>query len=595
MVNDGRDKVSCGSLSVYNRKNMDRITRQLVDDFLASQEIKSISTDKDFELFANYSALSREYNQTFDVKSITIGAGNDTGIDGIAIIVNGYLVDDIDEVNDLLSRNGYIEVTYIFIQAKASPHFEGSKLNNFCFGVKDFFAEQPGLTRNEDVRRFADLSNSILNLAASFRENPKCKMYYITTGQWNEDSNHIAVINNSKRELSLYNLFSDIDFFPVGAIELSKLYRQTKNPNDAEFIFKDKVTLPEISGIGEAYYGIIPFIEFKKILVDDNDNIRSVFDDNVRDFQGENNLVNKKISATITDEKSCHFVILNNGVTVVARKLKTSGNKFMISDFQIVNGCQTSNILYINRDKKDITNLHLPFRLIVTDDDLVKSQITLATNNQTAIKTEQLAALSEFQRNLELYYAATKGEGKLFYERRAKQYNNDNTVIKNRIITVAVQIKSFSAMFLQNPHLVTSFFGTIAKKCNEQGSLIFKADHSYAPYYLSSLAFYKLDGLFRSNSIDGKYRKVRFHLLMLFRLFAEEEKPPQLTDKKTMEKYCQVIIDKILNYDICLTIFSKAINVIDSSEINLSDKQHMKQASIVENILETYKSKFNNL
>jgi len=348
--------------------------------------------------------------------------------------------------------------------------------------------------------------------------------------------------------------------------------------------------LPETKGISEAYYGILGFSEFRRILVDENDKIRSIFDDNVRDFQGIDNPVNSKIRSTLEGKDSKKFVVLNNGVTVVARSLKTSGNKFIISDFQIVNGCQTSNMLYQNRNNINVQSLHVPFRLIVTDDDKVKSQITLATNSQTAIKTEQLAVLSDFQRNLELYYASTEGDGKLYYERRAKQYSNDSTVIKNRIITVANQIKSFSAMFLENPHLVTSFFGTIAKKISSQGASIFLADHSYAPYYLSGLAFYKLDSLFRSGTIDGKFRKVKFHVLMIFRFLAEESQPPPFTSHKKMDEYCKPIVDKLLDSQQCNDLFSKAVEVIEMSEMNLADKQHHKQALMVDKIIEKYRA-----
>lgn len=569
---------------------MDRITKQLVKDFLESQELSESAPDKDFELFSNFSVISKEYNRTFDVRTLTIGSGNDTGIDGIAIIINGFIVDDIDEVNDLIEHNGYLEVTYVFIQSKTSPSFDFAQINSFLFGIKDFFSETPGLIRNEDVTRFAEISNHILQNAARFKQNPKCKLYYVTTGKWSNDQNHTAAVNAAINDLDAENIFESIEFNPIGASELTKLYRQTKNPSTAEFIFTEKVTLPEINGVQESYYGILPFEEFKKILVDESGSIRSIFDDNVRDFQGSDNPVNKKIKSTLTSEDPKQFVVLNNGVTVVATTLKTSGNKFIISDFQIVNGCQTSNILYQNIDNIELLDLHIPFRLIVTTEDDVKSKITLATNSQTAIKTEQLAALSEFQRNLELYYSATDGDGKLFYERRTKQYNSKDEVIKNRIITVANQIKSFSAMFYQNPHLVTSFFGSIAKKVNSSGSGIFKEDHSFAPYYLSGLAFYKLDQLFRSGAIDTKYRKVKFHLIMLFRLIAEEGSPPGLNNRKKAEAYCDIIVKKLLDQSQCVIIFNKAVSIVNESGIDLSDKTQFKQSSMVDNILLTFES-----
>ena len=84
----------------------------------------------------------------------------------------------------------------------------------------------------------------------------------------------------------------------------------------------------------------MPFSEFKKLIIDDNDNIANVFDDNVRDFQGSSNPVNAKISETLESDNPFLFSVVNNGVTVVANEIKTSGNTFTIVNYQIVNGCQ---------------------------------------------------------------------------------------------------------------------------------------------------------------------------------------------------------------------------------------------------------------
>lgn len=573
---------------------MDRITKQLVVDFLSTQEINSVSQSDDFEVFSNYCVVSKEYNRTFDPTDITVGNGNDTGIDGIAIVVNGYLVEDIDEVQDLIEQNGYLDVTYIFTQAKTSSSFESTGISSFIFGVKDFFSESPGLIRNNDIQKFADISNFILGKAAHFRTNPICKMFYITTGQWNDDPNHVALVNAGLNDLRSENIFDDIKFAPLGASDMSKLYRSTKSPNIAEFIFSEKVTLPDTPGVDEAYYGLLSYSEFQKILIDENGNIRSIFDDNVRDFQGVNNPVNKKINTTLTANMPEQFVVLNNGVTVVANNLKSSANRFIISDFQIVNGCQTSNVLYKNRNNEGIGNIHIPFRLIVTEDDDVKSQITLATNSQTAIKTEQLAVLSEFQKNLELYYASRTGDGQLYYERRAKQYNRDKSVVKSKIITVANQIKSFSAMFYRNPHLVSSFFGSIAKKTEKKDSEIFNKTHSYAPYYLSGFTFYRLESLFRSGTIDTQYRKSKFHILMLFRMLAEDEQFPPLNYKRKIDPYCEKIINKLLNPSVYTDLFKQAISIIEESALDVTNKQHVKQASMVDELLSTYERLYRN-
>ena len=72
----------------------------------------------------------------------------------------------------------------------------------------------------------------------------------------------------------------------------------------------------------------------------------NVFEDNVRDFQGDNNDVNGGIASTLNNDDSEIFSVLNNGVTIVASSISPTGDQFTINDYQIVNGCQTSNVLY---------------------------------------------------------------------------------------------------------------------------------------------------------------------------------------------------------------------------------------------------------
>lgn len=568
---------------------MDRITTSLIKDFLATQEREATNSSDDFELFAGYLALSNEYSKTFDVGAINVGAGDDTGIDSIAILVNGQLVEDTNEVDDLLESNGYLEVAYVFVQAKTSPKFDTQNMRTFYFGVQDFFSEKAKLKRNSDIEKFVELSEHILNYASHFRDNPKCKTYYISTGLLQEDQNVNGTIESAKEDLTKLYLFSSLEMHLLGAKELQKLYRKTKEPVSCKFQFASKVTLPDVDGIDEAYFGILPFKEFKNLLIDENENIRSVFDDNVRDFQGAANLVNSGIEETLSSSSPTLFGVLNNGVTIVADSIKASGNTFTVIDYQIVNGCQTSNILYLHRDNQDIAEISIPIRLIATKDENVKTKITVSTNNQTTIKKEQLSATSDFQRSLQHYYEAIEGEGKLYYERRSKEFHSDDSIVKRKIVTIANQIKSFSSMFRRDPHLVTTYFGSIAKTLGEKDSGLFEETHQYAPYYLAGLALYRLDGLFLSGEVDRKYRKVKFYILMLIPRLASQETLTHLNSERKCEEYCKPIISKLNKPAACKELFLKAVDVIDKAGVDLEDKQALKSRKMTDDINDTYK------
>ncbi len=571
---------------------MDRITQQLVNGFLETEEIEERDTSTQFEMFSNFSIVSNEYNKTFDYSLLNIGGGDDTGIDGIAIIVNGHLIENTDEIDTLKDSNNHLEVTFIFVQSKTSNSFNLGEMLKFYTGIKDFFSERPTLRRNEDIEKFAELSNHIFNNANFLKINPICKIYYVTTGTWNDGDQTLNSAKTSiEADLTNTNLFSKVESHAYGTREITNAYRKTKNPISTTFTFANKATLDVIDGINQSYYGVIPFKEFKKILIDDNDNIHMVFDDNVRDYQGADTVVNQKIDDALNNDNPFLFSVLNNGITIVSSTIRTSANTFTIEDYQIVNGCQTSNVLYSHRNNESLDNLSIPIRLIATEDEDIKSKITVSTNNQTAIKAEQLTAMSTYQKDLESYYSTRSIDeegGKLYYERRSKQYNTDSDVIKRRIITIPNQIKSFSSMFLNNPDKVTSFYGTIVKDIGSPTSSIFKDTDKHIVYYLSGLAFYRLDILFSNGTIPSNYKKIRYFLLMLFMKYAGENKSIPHLNSKQIESFCESVIIKLNDADTCKELFEKTVTLVVSSGIDIEDKRYIKSVGITTTLISKF-------
>ena len=79
------------------------------------------------------------------------------------------------------------------------------------------------------------------------------------------------------------------------------------------------------------------------------------------------------------------------------------------------------------------------------------------------VKTEELTALTDFQKALEDYYAAATGDCQLYYERRSQQYRSATGIEKIRIVSISNQIRSFSSMFLDLPHQASRYYGTLLK------------------------------------------------------------------------------------------------------------------------------------
>ena len=386
---------------------MDRITSSLLEEFSATAGISSHPEERRFEHFAAYLALSKFHSETFDTADVVTGSGGDTGIDAAGILVNGALVTDSETVEELVETNGFLDATFVFVQAERSSSFETAKIGQFGHGVLDFFAEKPTLQRNLYVQAAADVMNAVYERSSKFkRGNPACRLFYVTTGKWTDDANLTARLNGVRDELEKLGIFREVEVSPVGADAIQKLYNQTKNAISREFTFAAKTVVPEIPGVHEAYLGLLPAQEFVRLLDDGSGGIlKSIFYDNVRDWQ-DYNPVNSEIRNTLTEGTDRNrFALMNNGVTVIAKTLRSTGNRIYIEDYQIVNGCQTSHVLFENRVSLD-DSVHVPLRLIATQDEDVIAAIVKATNRQTEVREEQLIALSDFQKKLEAYFQA---------------------------------------------------------------------------------------------------------------------------------------------------------------------------------------------
>lgn len=520
---------------------MDKITQSLLSEFSITHQVDDRPEDTQFEHFVAFITMRRHHSRAFDTDDIVIGSGGDTSVDSIAIIVNGALVTDKDAIQELAERNGALEVNFVFTQADRGEHFDSSKIGSFGFGVEDFFKDKPTLVRNDQVKAAAEIWAAILERGSLIRTKPTCRLYYAITGTWQADANNVARINGAKAALDSTQLFSAVDFMCYGANDLHKLYNQTKTAVMREFEFRERRELPSVNGVVQSYIGFVPASEFLRIISDDSgdDILGSIFDDNVRDWQ-DYNQVNQEMKETLESGVAERFVLMNNGVTILTRKIGGVGSKLTIEDFQIVNGCQTSHVIF-NQRAQDLSKVSVPLRLIETQDDEVKEAIVKATNRQTELTTEQLYALTDFSRQLELHFKSVADPHRLYYERREGQYDRFPTEVpKSKIVTPQSLIRAFGAMFLNEPTRVTRNYKGIREKVGKE---IFARGHRLEPYYIAAYAAYRLDFMLR-NRFKNEYKAARYHMLMAIRYMMDPKPLPQMGSRE-MEKRCEAMREKM--------------------------------------------------
>ncbi len=513
--------------------------------------------------------IRRHFSRSFDIEDVSMGGGGDTAIDALAIIVNNVMITDVDTVNELAEQNGRLDVSFIFIQAERTSGFDASKIGDFGFGVRDFFNPEPKIKRNAEIKGAVELANSVFTHAAILRR-PSCQLYYVTTGKWQDDPDLVARRDAVSGDLAALGMFGSIRFDCSGAEELHGAYSQTKNAVTRVFDFKYRSDLPVSEGVNQAFIGYVPFSQFRAIISDDSGTeiLSSIFYDNVRDWQ-EYNLVNKSMKETLNSSEKNRFVFMNNGVTIIARSINPIGSKFTISDFQIVNGCQTSNVLFDQRDVID-DSVCVPLRLIETRDEAVMDAIIQATNSQTEVKPEQYFARMKFARRLEQHFAAIDEAHRIHYERRDGQYDRGSET-KTRVISSTNVIRSFGAMYMEEPHRTTRGYTELRGRV---GTEIFGANHRLEPYYAASYAHYLLETRFRTKSTPSEYKSARYHILLAVRLLIDNEKPTFMNSYE-MAKRADKLSQSLWNSARADSLFIEAVSVIDEATGGNLDRDHV--------------------
>lgn len=485
---------------------MDIIIKSHFEDFKQQYGYSLLSDSDAFELFCIYCVASKYIKQESITKEmlndIKIGNGGDWGIDGLFIVVNGQVVFTVDVVDDLLKANGSLSVQIVAIQAKTSSSFNVAELGQTLDGAQNILKDVLGETIlpkcNEDLKNYRSLIKHIYEKCANFKDgiNPLFDVYYVTCGVYNAQEDFVAKESSAKKYILSTDLVNNFNCKLLGSKEIVNLYKETKTKINVTLKVDQKLSLPEVDNIEDSYLCLLPFHELCKLFIEDDNLMNEVFYDNIRAFQGENT-VNRKMKESICSGNIDLFAAMNNGITVICRNLKATGLSMTLSDFQIVNGCQTCNIIYLCKDVPGIDRLKVSVKIIVSSNKEIRDKIIIANNSQTEVKQEQLISLLETQQQIEDYYNAQNAYEKLYYERRSKQYKNGNIQVPAfKVVTIPNQIQSFVSMMMGKPDKVRGYYGSIVDEFDKAGRKIFATDTKPDLYYTSALASYKMGSFF---------------------------------------------------------------------------------------------------
>jgi len=563
---------------------MHKIVQAHLENFSKSFGLESYGEDVQFEMFSNKSILTPHICTDFELEDVTTSNG-DNGTDGLAIIIDEELCMSPEDASSIFSkpkRNHDVEL--FFIQSKTSESFDLGDFLKFKESVlKLINIEEPYDSNDELQRNAREIFDIVIKNVPKIR-NGKPKIYakYVTTGMYKKPKELEAAKRRFKSEIDEYGFFSEVNIEFIDRDQLTKLWINTYSNVTAELPTFSLAPLPSINGIDEAYLAVVKAEDYvKNLLLTEDGTLRGhVFFENVRSFLGIENNVNAQIAETIKNKDAAsRFPVLNNGITIVSPDVRVQNNNIHLENFQVVNGCQTSNVLYECRDLLD-SNMMLNLKIVETSNEDVFSELVRATNSQTKVDETQFLSLKPIAKKVEAYFDAYDGQdARLFLERRDRQFaGRDIPAI--RIFPLNLAVKCVASVFFKRPDLAYRYPQRMYEQLADK---IFADDIKESVFYTSCLALYRFNLLTSNADIPQNMRKYKWHIISIACFLVAGKDLPK-TNTKRIDTYCSKIINKFSKHDAdVVKIFNQAVNIVTGID-ELSDDK-MKRQSTIEELL----------
>jgi hypothetical protein len=467
-----------------------------------------------------------------EVENGIVDGSGDGGFDASYLYVNKILITDDDQA---LPSRSPIEIDWIIVTSQYRDGFAETVLTRMRNTFRDLLrigenVEFRGVTYNDRLtgvfQRFGSIvyrtavSNPRIRIRIKFATRASTEAIHARVAQ--ERDNLIADINQS---LALAD--ADIEF--LGAREIIELNRRVRTRNKnlrcAELISSEN---------GDGYVALVTIDEVYSFLRNEQGSLQTyLFDANVRDFQGDNS-VNSAIRATLDGREGApEFWWFNNGATIVASRAVPQGKTLTLSDPLIVNGLQTSTVIYHYKSQNaEPDRRSILVRVIVPSSDEVRDRIIRATNQQTNIPPAFLRAMDKVHRDIEAYFL---GRG-LYYERRKNLYRNQGHPREN-IVTIGELSQACVAALLRRPSVARARPNSIIQQ-DDQYQAIFSESIPLDVYVTVVRLLKRIEARLKESRITYPAGKLYHGGDGIIVEYPESSHPLDMRDRNNVKYHC---------------------------------------------------------
>ena len=349
--------------------------------------------------FENYLRLDR-----LDATDAVCDQAGDKGIDGI------YLNSDANLIEVYQNK--------LFQKANGTV---GDKLLREFQGTLSQFSSQDAIKNLIASAGDADVARLITRLEI-LKHLPEFEVvgYFICNAEL--DANGEAFLRSTE----------GIRFIGKTELEATHVAAERNTPATAPVAFS-------VSGYDIAEYivdkehrSVIAPVKASELVAMDGIANQAVFAYNVRGPLGRTQ-VNRDITKSISEpNKHKLFPLFHNGITVIADKLDYDQDEIRITNYFVVNGCQSLTALFVN--KRHLTDdLRILAKFIQAPPaSSLSEMITRFSNNQNGVKARDFKSNNHIQIRLQNDFAKNYGAD-FFYEIKRGEFSNKLTVISNEV------------------------------------------------------------------------------------------------------------------------------------------------------------------
>ncbi len=553
-------------------RDIDEAMAEFTGKPLALLKSKVHVRSESFERFVAWQVIRHRHLERFlrsDVDAVVTGATHDNQIDTLLVLVNGEPVYTAEEAQRFVDNEPIESLSFVFIQATLTPSFNQNKMNASVMGICNFFRHTSAFDENlqlQERRRILQI------LTCTKRQAPpdiQTWFYFAALGNGMDESHrHQRERARSFRDLAETTIKDRLDSWlrdetafalppdwggvnrPYAELinlkKLRNLMRRNDGtevdaePDDVEpLVLRREIAAPhlvDMPSIPHMKRGFIGFVEGRVYLdlLESEDGmglLEELSSANVRRFMGHDNPVNKEIAQTLEGPDRNEFLVRNNGVTIVARDAELRDGRLALEDYQIVNGLQTSHILYNHRDRvRQCDDVFVALKVIVTDHGPLARAVSRSTNRQTDITDLQAESSSQYVLRLAAAFDATRRDRPgLWLQRRAGEHEDAvSPADVPRVIELDELVRAAGAALRGQPHVAAD---NPAQLRAQIPTRIFNDEHRPAVYVVVGAVLHRVREFLASPPGQGVEARFRFHLVCgLYEIVRRAGVPADLSD-----------------------------------------------------------------